>query len=113
MLLQQAEPIVRNMPRLGMAGHGIKDVQLLTLQGRRNEAIAALSEAVEAGFVSSRTYDFWSFDDDPIIEPLRSDARFAALRQRINDRLEKMRQDVELAKSSGDWSALLAKAGSA
>jgi hypothetical protein len=85
----------------------------LTLQGRRNEAMQALAEAVDAGFVSSRAYDFWSFDEDPIIEPLRSDARFAALRQRINDRLEEMRQHVELAKASGDWGALLAKAGSA
>lgn len=43
-LLQQAEPIVRSTPRLGMAGHGIRDVQLLTLQGRRNEAIEALAQ---------------------------------------------------------------------
>ena len=109
-LLQQAEPIVRSTPRLGMAGHGIRDVQLLTLQGRRNEAIEALTQAVAEGFVSSRAYDFWSFDEDPIIEPLRSDARFGELRRRMNERLEEMRRNVELAKSSGDWSALLAKA---
>ena len=110
-LLQQAEPIVRSTPRLGMAGHGIRDVQLLTLQGRRNEAIEALTEAVAEGFVSSRSYDFWSFDEDPIIEPLRSDARFGVLRRRINEKLEEMRRNVELAKSTGDWSTLLAKAG--
>jgi TolB-like protein len=110
-LLQQAEPIVRNTPRLGMAGHGIRDVQLLTLQGRQNEAIEALTQAIAEGFVSSRAYDFWSFDEDPIIEPLRNDAQFNELRQQINDRLEEMRRNVELAKSSGDWSALLAKAG--
>ena len=109
-LLQQAEPIVRSTPRLGMAGHGIRDVQLLTLEGRRNEAIEALTQAVAEGFVSSRAYDFWSFDEDPIIEPLRSDARFGELRRRMNERLEEMRRNVELAKSSGDWSALLAKA---
>lgn len=112
LLLEQAAPIVRTAPRLGMAGHGIRDVQLLTMQGRHNEAIEALTQAVDEGFVSSRAFDFWSFDEDPIIEPLRSDIRFDALRQRMNERLEKMRQNVEEAESSGDWSALLAKAES-
>ncbi len=112
LLLQQAAPVVRSAPRLGMAGHGIRDVQLLTLQGRRNEAIEALAQAVAEGFVSSRAFDAWSFDEDPIIEPLRSDARFNELRQRMHERLEEMRQNVEDARSSGDWSALLAKAGS-
>jgi TolB-like protein/Tfp pilus assembly protein PilF len=106
-LLDKAQPVVATLPRLGMAGHGIKDVHILTMQGRLNAAIEALIEAVDEGFVSSRAFDIWSFDEDPIIEPLRSDPRFPAIEQKMNDRIEDMRRNVENARASGDWSALL------
>jgi len=112
-LLDQAQPVVEQLPRLGMAGHGIKDVHILTLQGRPNAAIEALIEAVDEGFVSSQSFDAWPFDEDPIIEPLRNDPRFQALEQQINDRIESMRQKVEAARASDDWNELLAKAETA
>lgn len=108
-LLDKAQPVVALLPRLGMAGHGIKDVHILTLQGRPNAAIEALIEAVDEGFVSSQAFDVWSFDEDPIIEPLRSDPRFLAIESEMNARIEEMRRNVEEAQISGDWSALLAK----
>jgi len=108
-LLDQAEVVVQTVPRLGMGGHGIKDVHILTMQGRRNMAIERLSDAVDAGFVSSQAFDVWPFDVDPIIEPLRSDPRFTEIEQRMQDRIEIMRRNVEEAQISGDWNKLLAK----
>ncbi len=106
-LLQQAEAIVARMPRIGIKGHGISDVHILTIEGRPEAALDALRDAIDEGFVSLMSYDFWTLDQDPIIDDLRDDPRFIAMKQELDQRIELMRRNVEQAEASGDWSPLL------
>ena len=53
-LLAAALIVVRTQHRMGIAGHGIRDVQILALQGKSFEALAALREAIDEGFQIGR-----------------------------------------------------------
>jgi TolB-like protein/tetratricopeptide (TPR) repeat protein len=108
-LLTQAHSVVQKLPRVGLKGHGISDVHILAIQGQRDAAIEALRDAIDEGFVSLMSYDFWTLDQDPIVDNLRDDSRFKAMQQELNQRIETMRENVERAEEAGDWSELLGK----
>jgi len=108
-LLTQAEHIVDDMPRMGRSGHGIRDVQILVLQGRKEVALDRLRDAVDAGFIGLGAWDFWSLDEDPIIARIREHPRYQALRSRMDARIETLRESVEAAEASGDWTSLRAR----
>lgn len=108
-LLRQAETVVMQMPRVGVKGHGISDVHVLTLQGRPDAALDALRDAIDEGFVSLMSYEFWTLDQDPIVDELRDDPRFIAMKRELDQRIEVMRRNVEQAEASGDWNELLGR----
>ena len=109
-LLTQAWNVVKPMPRLGKAGHGISDVHILAIQGRKDAALEALRDAVDEGFVSLMSYDYWTLDQDPMIDGLRNDPRFEVMKLELDKQIELMRENVEQADESGDWSELLGRA---
>ncbi len=108
-ILDDAEVVVRDMPRLGRSGHGIRDVQILALEGRPEAALDRLQDAVDAGFVSLMAFDPWDLDKDPLTESLRRYPRYAALLQRMAERIDVMRTTVEKSQEKGDWDALLTR----
>ena len=55
------------------------------------------------------SYDYWTLDQDPIIDDLRDDPRFIAMKQELDHRIELMRRNVEQAEATGDWNALLGR----
>jgi len=108
--LARAHEAIQDMPRSGMKGHGIKDVQILALQGRPEAALDALRDAIDQGFASLVPYELWSIDQDPTIDSLRSHPRYESMRLEIGKRMESMRQSIEDARASGDWQSLRNKA---
>jgi len=100
---------IDTLPRFGAAGHGILDVRVLAALGRITDALDALEAATAAGFVGYRTQSLWTIDDDPLIAPLRAQPRFEAVRQELDERIDALGRNVEIAEQSGDWTPLLRK----
>jgi len=109
-LLTQAWDVVQQMPRSGAAGSGIRGVQILAVQGRKDAALDALREAIDAGFVSLMVYDYWTLDQDVLLDNLRDDPRFEAMRLELHEVIDQMRENVRQADESDDWRELLGRA---
>jgi TolB-like protein/Flp pilus assembly protein TadD len=106
-MLAMAMTYVQSLPRLGIGGHGIADVQIYALQGRVEDAISAFRDAVDEGYRSAVMYDFWMVQDDPYLASIRDDERFIALLESIETDVERMRENAARAEESDDWNPLL------
>jgi TolB-like protein/Flp pilus assembly protein TadD len=106
-LLSEAARVAQQLPRIGLGGRGISDVHILVIQGRRDAAIEALRDAIDEGFVSLLSYEIWTIDQDILIDDLRDDPRFEAMRLELQEKIEIMRDNVRRAEESNDWSELL------
>jgi TolB-like protein len=86
---------------------------LRILQGRHEEAVATLAEAIDAWEVPAGV---WGFEDlavplyrlevDAFFEPLRERSDFAAVLERYRAYLEPMRLRVLSAEETGDWEVI-------
>jgi len=107
-LLDAALPVVRTLPRMGLTGHGIRDVQILALQRRTFEALAAFREAIDEGFRGTVISNGWPLSLDPYLDSLRNEPEFRAMVRELDDAVEVMHQRVLDAEESGDWDELRA-----
>jgi len=108
MLLETALPVVRTLPRTGLAGHGIRDVQVLTLQGKTFAALAAFREAIDEGFRGTVASNGWPLSIDPYLNSLRSEPEFQAMVSEFDDAVTEMQRRVDQASQSGNWDELRA-----
>jgi TolB-like protein len=109
-LLARALPVVRASPRLGMAGLGVQDVQILSLQGRKSEALDTLQQAIDEGFRGSLFFDGWRLEEDPYLVLLRDDPRFDSMHAQIRAFNDEMLKNVRQAELFNTWEELRARA---
>jgi len=107
-LLEAAMTVVKTLPRIGLAGHGIRDVQILALQGNTLAALAAFRDAIDEGFRGTAASNGWPLVLDPYIGSLRDQPAFRAMAKELDDKLAEMQQRLSEVEQSGDWDALRA-----
>ena len=111
-MLNATLSVVRSLPRLGMFGQGIRDVQILALLGRKEDALQALRAAVSAGYRCSIPSNTWLLEDDPFLDSIRDDSRFAGILSELESLNGVMRSRVMETEETGNWAPLRALAGS-
>jgi tetratricopeptide (TPR) repeat protein len=109
-LLLATLAVIREAPRLGTFGFGIRDVQIYALLGRREDAIAAFREAIDAGYRGSVVYDGWPLSVDPYLDSVRDDPRFAAMLDELDGHLDVLRSRLLQAEAAGELGALRRRA---
>ena len=83
-LLEQCRGVIADMPRLGLHGYGIADVEIHALQGDDRLALAALQRALEEGWRAN-----WRLhlEHNPNLAGLRDDPDFQRLLREVASRL--------------------------
>ncbi len=107
-LLKIALEVVPTLPRIGLFGHGIRDVQILALQGKTLEAIAALRDAIDEGFRGTVSSNGWPLALDPYVLSLRGQPGFEVMVDELDEEIARMQQRVVAAEQSGNWDELRA-----
>ena len=107
-LLEASLKVVRTLPRIGLAGHGIRDVQILALQGKPLEALGALRDAIDEGFRGTVVSNGWPLALDPYLNSLRGQPAFEVMVTELDDAVAQMQQRVSQAEQSGNWDELRA-----
>jgi hypothetical protein len=92
-LLDRADALIRTIPRLGVTGYGIADVQVHALRGDKARALAALRTAGKAGWRGPN----WRYyrDFDPSLASIRNKPEFKTVFADIER--DMARQRTELA----------------
>lgn len=98
-LLEGSLDVIGTMPRLGINGHYICDVQIYALQQRPELALEALREAVDEGW---RLWVWLYLERDPNLESIRDEEGFQQISAALETDLVAQARRVQELRASGE-----------
>lgn len=98
-LLDASLDVIATLPRLGVGGYYISDVRVYAVRNQKSRALAALRNAIDAGWRFLAWYH-WEFD--AVLEPLRSEPEFQRLYEQLQADLAEQSRRVRDLRESGD-----------
>ncbi len=108
-LLNAALVAIRDVPRIGTFGFGIRDVQIYALLGRSEDALDAFRDAIDQGYRGSLVFDGWPLEIDPYLDSIRRDPRFVSMTEELERYIDVMRQSLIQAEQASDFESLRAR----
>jgi TolB-like protein/Tfp pilus assembly protein PilF len=99
MLLERSSAFIREQSTIPWLGYRISNVQILALQGKKAEALAALRLAADEGW---RTLWWYYLQYDPNLESIRSEPVFQAILAEIKTDMSAQMQRIREMEQSGE-----------
>jgi TolB-like protein/Tfp pilus assembly protein PilF len=100
LLLDRSLAFIQTIPRLGFwSGHWISDVRIYALQGKTEQALAGLRQAIDEGW---RIYWWYYLEHDPILASIRDEPEFQAMLEEIKADMATQLQRVRAMEASGN-----------
>jgi TolB-like protein/Tfp pilus assembly protein PilF len=103
LLLDRSLEHIRTQSRLGISGYGIKDVLVYALQGKDKAALAALRQAIDAGW---RTSWWFYLEHDANLDSIRDEPGFQAMLAEIKTDMAIQLERVKAMEANGELAAI-------
>ena len=99
LLLERSLAFIEMIQRLGPLGFWVSDVQIYALQGQTAEALAALRQAIDAGW---RTFWWYLLEHDKNLDSIRNEPEFQAMVEEVRADIAAQLMRLRQAKGSGE-----------
>ncbi len=102
-LLESSLQYIQQIPRLGVDGYAVADVQIYALQGDKQKALSALQRAIDEGWRNS----WWYYlKYDPILESLHDEPKYQAMVAEIEADMAAQLARVREMERNGEFAVL-------